>query len=84
MIKVKKKKATLRSPSGTIGGKKVGKAWVFDQTYDMRYGVVLNMHIVARARSAKLMKGTIEARYYSAQFGYQIGLDAWSFTGFRR
>lgn len=82
-FKMAKKNATLKSPSGTIAGAKVGKAWVFDQGYDMGYGVLLQMHIVVRARSAGLMKGTIEARYYSAQFGYEIGLDAWSFTGFR-
>lgn len=82
-VQIKKKEGSLTTPSGTIAGTKAGKAWVFDQTFDLGYGVLLNMHIVARARSSELMKGTIEARYYSAQFGYQIGLDAWSFTGFR-
>jgi hypothetical protein len=83
-FKLARKQGALTTPSGVINGAKVGKAWVFEQSYDMGYGVILVMHIVARARSSELMKGTIEARYYSAQFGYQIGLDAWSFTGFRR
>ncbi len=84
VIKVAKKKATLKTPSGVIAGVKAGKAWLFDQTFDTGYGVLINMHIVARARSSSLLKGTIEARYYSAQFGYEIGIDAWSFTGLRR
>ena len=83
-LKVKGKTGALTSPNGTIAGQKVGKAWVFDQAYDTGLGVVIHLHLVARAKSSDLMKGTIEARYYSAQFGYEIGIDAWSFTGFRK
>lgn len=83
-IKTSKNKATLKTPAGTIAGTKVGKAWVFDQTYDTGYGVLTHMHIVVRQTNSRAMKGTIEVRYYSAQFGYEIGVDAWSFTGTKR
>jgi hypothetical protein len=82
-FKISGKKAKLTTPAGSIVGAKAGKAWLFDQTFDTGYGVLVNMHIVARAYSPKLMKGTIETRYYSAQFGYELGIDAWSFVGFR-
>ena len=83
-VKIKKKQGTLTTPSGTISGTKIGKAWVFNQNFDTGYGVIINMHIVAKAKSSELMKGTIEVRYLSAQFGYELGIDAWSFTGFRK
>ena len=83
-IKVSRKTAALTTPAGTIAGSRVGKAWVFDQTYDTGYGVLINMHIVARARSSSSMTGSIESRYLSAQFGYEIGVDAWTFKGSKR
>ena len=75
------KGARLTTPSGRIVGKKIGKAWVFDQWFDTGWGIVQNIHLVARTTSSSKCQGTIEVRYYSAQFGYELGNDAWSFKG---
>lgn len=75
------RKAVMKTPAGTIRGKKRGKAWEFKQNYDTGLGVILSMHIVARQLGDDKMRGTIKATYLSAQFGYPIGIDAWSFKG---
>lgn len=85
-IKVKSGKATLRSHAGTIQGKRVGKAWVFDQAYDTGYGVVISVHLVARVYPGKKLKGTNEVRYYDSRswLGNPIlGNDSWTFKGTR-
>ena len=86
-IKTKGKKGTLKTPSGEIAGAKIGKAWVFDQQYDVYYPVALHMHIVARVQNGKL-KGTIEATYWDVRYGNEIAgklaIDAWTFKGTKR
>ena len=81
-VKASRKNATLTTPSGVIQGVKVGKAWVFDQFFDTGLGIITNIHLVARVQNGRL-RGTIESRYYSTQFGYLLGNDAWSFKGTR-
>ena len=86
VIKVRGKKATLKSQAGTIEGKRVGKAWVFDQAYDTGYGVIIHIHLVARVYPGRKLKGTNEVRYYDSRawLGNPIlGNDAWSFKGTR-
>ena len=82
-IRGNKRKAVLKTPSGKIRGKRKGKAWEFDQNYVTGLGAILRMYIVARQRGQNKMRGTIKARYFSQQFGYLIGIDAWSFKGRR-
>ncbi len=86
VIKAKRKKASLKSPAGTIQGKRVGKAWVFNQTYDTGYGVLIRIHLVARVYPGKKLRGTNEVRYYDSRawLGNPIlGNDAWTFRGKR-
>ena len=85
-VKAKGKKATLRSQAGTIQGKRVGKAWVFDQSYDTGYGVIVHIHLVARVYPGRKLRGTTEVRYYDSRawLGNPIlGNDAWTFKGTR-
>ena len=84
-FKVAGRNATLTTHAGTIQGTKVGKAWVFDQTFSVYYPVSAHFHLVARLRGA-VLRGTIEVRYYDDRFGagYILGNDAWSFKGTRR
>jgi hypothetical protein len=78
------RRATLRTPAGIIRGVRVGKAWVFDQTYPVYYPVSANFLLVARLRGV-VLRGTIEVRYYDDRFGpgYILGNDAWTFRGTR-
>ena len=87
-IKAKGRSASLTTPSGTITGVKVGKAWVFDQQYEVYYPVALHMHIVARIKGAGKLRGTIEARYWDVRYDSEIAgvlaIDAWTFSGTKR
>ena len=74
------KKRTL---IGSINGVKAGKAWVFDAWYDTGWGIYIHQYIVARVQANGRLKGTIETAYHSAQFGYLLGKDALSFSGFK-
>ena len=66
---------------GSILGKKTGKAWVFEETYNTGWGILIHQYIVARVHTDGRLRGTIETGYHSAQFGYLVGKDALSFYG---
>ena len=74
----------LTTQAGTIAGA-VGPNYtlVFASAWDTGLGVTSDIRIEARMTSSASMAGTIKVNYYSAQFGYQVGLDAWTFQAIR-
>lgn len=74
----------LTSRVGTIaGGIGPGYTLAFAGTWDSGLGAKGDIRVEAQMRSPNAMAGTIKVNYYSAQFGYQIGLDAWTFEAVR-
>lgn len=74
----------LMSQAGTVAGT-IGQGYsmVFASAWDTGLGITSDIRIEARLTSSASMAGTIKISYYSAQFGYQVGLDAWTFEAMR-
>lgn len=61
-------RSTLRSPVGTVRGRRAGKAWAYDGVFPFADPVVIKVHIVARRFSARGMRGTTEASYWDVRY----------------
>ncbi len=74
----------LTSNAGTVAGQ-IGNGYtmVFAGAWDTGLGITSDIRIEGQMQSTASMVGTIKVNYYSAQFGYKVGLDAWTFQAMR-
>ena len=77
-------KASLTGNQGTVHGRIDGTNATFEIQVDTGLGIIAKGRFDLFLTSSASLKGTIKADYYSAQFGYKVGLDAWTAEGVKR
>ncbi|MCC6750368.1 MAG: hypothetical protein IT371_22070 [Deltaproteobacteria bacterium] len=76
--------ASLTGNQGTVPGRIVGTTATFDIQVNTGLGIVAKGHFELFLTGSRSLKGTINADYFSAQFGYKVGMDAWSAEAVKR
>ncbi len=71
-------KATLTGNQGTVPGRTTGTVAAFEIAANTGLGIIAKGKFDLYLTSSASLKGTITADYFSAQFGYKVGLDAWT------